>query len=55
MTHATERPLSMGGGICQAPTYMYFERTAHLGEVTVSIWREELKRICAEKSIHVLE
>ena len=48
-------PLSIGGGIGQARTYMYLLRTAHLGEVTVSVWPKELKRICAERNIHVLE
>ena len=48
-------PLSIGGGIGQARTYMYLLRTAHLGEVTVSIWPDELKKICKEKNIHVLE
>jgi aspartate--ammonia ligase len=50
-----EIPLSIGGGIGQARTYMYLLRTAHLGEVTVSIWPDELKKICAAKNIHVLE
>ncbi len=50
-----EIPLSIGGGIGQARTYMYLLRTAHLGEVTVSIWPDELKKICAEKNIRVLE
>ena len=50
-----EIPLSIGGGIGQARTYMYLLRTAHLGEVTVTIWPDELKRICKEKNIHVLE
>lgn len=50
-----EIPLSIGGGIGQARTYMYLLRTAHLGEVTVSIWPDELKKICEEKNIHVLE
>jgi aspartate--ammonia ligase len=50
-----EIPLSIGGGIGQARTYMYLLRTAHLGEVTVSVWPDELKRICAEKNIYVLE
>jgi aspartate--ammonia ligase len=50
-----EIPLSIGGGIGQARTYMYLLRCAHLGEVTVSIWPEELKKICYEKNIHVLE
>jgi len=48
-------PLSIGGGIGQARTYMYLLRTAHLGEVTVSVWPDELKRICAKKNIFVLE
>jgi len=50
-----EIPLSIGGGIGQARTYMYLLRTAHLGEVTVSVWPDELKKICKEKNIHVLE
>ncbi|WP_411893853.1 aspartate--ammonia ligase [Winogradskyella sp. A2] len=50
-----EIPLSIGGGIGQARTYMYLLRTAHLGEVTVSVWPDELKEICKEKNIHVLE
>ena len=50
-----EIPLSIGGGIGQARTYMYLLRTAHLGEVTVSIWPEQLKKICKEKNIEILE
>ena len=50
-----EIPLSIGGGIGQARTYMYLLRTAHLGEVTVSVWPDELKEVCTEKNIHVLE
>ncbi len=50
-----EIPLSIGGGIGQARTYMYFLRSAHLGEVTVSIWPKKLKEICAAKNITVLE
>jgi len=50
-----EIPLSIGGGIGQARTYMYLLRTAHLGEVTVSVWPDELKKICAEKNVFVLE
>jgi aspartate--ammonia ligase len=48
-------PLSIGGGIGQARTYMYLLRTAHLGEVTVTVWPRQLKDICAKKNIHVLE
>ncbi len=50
-----EIPLSIGGGIGQGRTYMYLLRTAHLGEVTVSVWPDQLKKICAAKNIHVLE
>ncbi len=48
-------PLSIGGGIGQARTFMYLLRTAHLGEVTVSVWPEQLKKICAAHNIHVLD
>ena len=50
-----EIPLSIGGGIGQARTYMYLLRTAHLGEVTVSVWPKQLKEICASRNIKVLE
>jgi aspartate--ammonia ligase len=48
-------PLSIGGGIGQARTYMYLLRTAHLGEVTVTVWPRQLKDICAKRKIYVLE
>jgi aspartate--ammonia ligase len=50
-----EIPLSVGGGIGQGRVMMYLLRKAHIGEVTVTVWPDELKRICAEKNIHVLE
>ncbi len=50
-----EIPLSIGGGIGQARTYMYLLRTAHIGEVTVTVWPKALKDICRKKNIHVLE
>jgi aspartate--ammonia ligase len=50
-----EIPLSIGGGIGQARTFMYLLRTAHLGEVTVSVWPQVLKDICRKKNIHVIE
>jgi aspartate--ammonia ligase len=50
-----EIPLSIGGGIGQARTFMYLLRTAHLGEVTVSVWPKVLKEICKKKNIHVLD
>ena len=48
-------PLSIGGGIGQSRTTMLLLRKAHLGEVSVTVWPDELKRICAKKSIFVLE
>ncbi len=50
-----EIPLSIGGGIGQSRTYMLLLRAAHLGEVSVTVWPDELKRICAARNIHVLE
>jgi len=50
-----EIPLSIGGGIGQSRTQMLLLRKAHLGEVTVSVWPEILKGMCAKKNIHVLE
>jgi aspartate--ammonia ligase len=48
-------PLSIGGGIGQSRTFMYLLRTAHLGEVTVSVWPKALKEISAKHNIHILE
>jgi aspartate--ammonia ligase len=48
-------PLSIGGGIGQSRTFMYLLRTAHLGEVTVSVWPQVLREVCAKKNIHILE
>jgi aspartate--ammonia ligase len=50
-----EIPLSIGGGIGQARTYMLLLKKAHLGEVSVSVWPKVLKDISAAKNIHVLE
>jgi aspartate--ammonia ligase len=48
-------PLSIGGGIGESRTYMYLLRTAHLGEVSVTVWPKILKDMCAKKNSHVLE
>ena len=48
-------PLSIGGGIGQSRTQMLLLRKAHLGEVSVTVWPEILKEICAKKHIYVLE
>ena len=47
-------PLSIGGGIGQSRVFMLLLRKAHLGEVSVTVWPQELKDICAERNIHVL-
>ncbi len=48
-------PLSIGGGIGQSRTVMALLKKAHLGEVSVTVWPDELKRICSARNIHVLE
>jgi aspartate--ammonia ligase len=48
-------PLSIGAGIGQSRTMMLLLRKAHLGEVSVSVWPQVLKDMCARKNIHVLE
>ncbi|MHB9030802.1 MAG: aspartate--ammonia ligase [Candidatus Latescibacterota bacterium] len=50
-----EIPLSIGGGIGQSRTLMYLLRTAHIGEVSTTVWPDTLKSICKRKNIHVLE
>jgi len=50
-----EVPLSIGGGIGQSRTMMLLLRTAHLGEVSVTVWPRVLKELCADRNIHVLE
>jgi aspartate--ammonia ligase len=50
-----EIPLSIGGGIGQSRTMMLLLRKAHLGEVSVTVWPQVLKEMCASRDIHVLE
>jgi aspartate--ammonia ligase len=50
-----EIPLSIGGGIGQSRTMMLLLRKAHLGEVSVTVWPQILKDICADRNIFVLE
>ncbi len=49
-----EIPLSVGGGIGQSRTTMLLLRKAHLGEVSVTVWPKELKRICEKKNIFTI-
>lgn len=48
-------PLSIGGGIGQSRTMMMLLKKAHLGEVSVTVWPQILKELCAERNIFVLE
>ena len=50
-----ELPLSIGGGIGQSRTYMLLLKKAHLGEVSVTVWPQVLKEMCAKRKIFVLE
>jgi aspartate--ammonia ligase len=50
-----EIPLSIGGGIGQSRVFMLLLRKSHLGEVGVTIWPQELQKICTERNIHVLQ
>jgi aspartate--ammonia ligase len=50
-----ELPLSIGGGIGQSRVYMLLLQKAHIGEVSVTVWPDRLKKICRKKNIHVLE
>ena len=54
MLLAGELPLTMGGGIGQSRVCMLLIGTAHIGEVQVSLWDEETRRICEERGILLL-
>ena len=47
-------PLSIGGGIGQSRLCMYFLKKAHIGEVQVSVWPEDMIKECAESKIFLL-
>jgi aspartate--ammonia ligase len=49
-----EVPLSIGAGIGQSRTMMLLLRKAHLGEVSVSVWPQVLRELCAKRGIYVL-
>ena len=51
---AGELPLTMGGGIGQSRLSMLLLGKAHIGEVQVSLWDEETKKICQEKGVVLL-
>ena len=49
-----ELPYSIGGGIGQSRLCMFFLRKAHIGEVQVSVWPEDMKEICKRHNIFLL-
>ncbi|WP_027398246.1 aspartate--ammonia ligase [Anaerovorax odorimutans] len=49
-----ELPYSIGGGIGQSRLCMFFLRKAHIGEVQVSVWPEEMIKECEENNIFLL-
>ncbi|RCK77338.1 MAG: Aspartate--ammonia ligase [Ignavibacteriae bacterium] len=49
-----ELPLSIGGGIGQSRLCMFYLRTAHIGEVQVSIWPDDMKYVCRNNNIFLL-
>lgn len=49
-----ELPYSIGGGIGQSRLCMFFLQKAHIGEVQVSVWPEEMDRECRKANIFLL-
>ena len=49
-----ELPYSIGGGIGQSRLCMYFLKKAHIGEVQVSVWPEDMIEDCAKNNIFLL-
>ena len=49
-----ELPLTMGGGIGQSRLSMLLLGKAHIGEVQVSLWDAETKRVCKENGVVLL-
>lgn len=47
-------PYTIGGGIGQSRLCMYFLRKAHIGEVQVSVWPEDMVKECDAHNIHLL-
>ena len=49
-----ELPYTIGGGIGQSRICMFFLRKAHMGEVHVSIWPDEMRKSAEERGIMLL-
>ena len=49
-----ELPLTIGGGIGQSRLCMYFLKKAHIGEVQVAVWPEDMYEECRANNIFLL-
>ncbi len=49
-----ELPYSVGGGIGQSRLCMFFLRKAHIGEVQVSVWPQDMIQECKKNNIFLL-
>ena len=49
-----ELPYTIGGGIGQSRICMYFLNKAHIGEVQVGVWPDDMIRKCSQSGIHLL-
>ncbi len=49
-----ELPLTIGGGIGQSRLCMLLLQKAHIGEVQVSVWNEDMIKTCADNGIILL-
>ena len=47
-------PLTIGGGIGQSRLCMLILQKAHIGEVQVSLWPDEVRAACEANNIHLL-
>ena len=54
MILAGELPLTVGGGIGQSRLCMLLLGKAHIGEVQVSLWPDEMREKCAAAGINLL-
>jgi len=49
-----ELPLSIGGGIGQSRLCMYYLRKAHIGEIQVGLWPDDMIATCKKNGISLL-
>ena len=49
-----ELPYTIGGGIGQSRICMYFLQKAHIGEVQVGVWPQDMIQNCSSAGIELL-